>query len=172
VQSLVLHARSCLPLRKALAAMVFNKLSPHVVMRDIFPASASIHWTRPAKPSLLLPMAVWAYGHHSQLLIHQSTRVGVSLQNRVRQGDSIGSLLCSPHPARATRGGCSNGPGRAASANNTSFKMPQHPQYHSLPLWPPLPFPFEAPSPSPGANFIRTSFDAGDVHQLREGLLW
>jgi hypothetical protein len=41
----------------------------------------------------LLPMAAWAYGRHSHLLVHQSPRTVVSSQSGVRQGDPLGLLL-------------------------------------------------------------------------------
>jgi hypothetical protein len=41
----------------------------------------------------LLPMAAWAYGRHSHLLVHQSPWTGVSSQSEVRQGDPLGPLL-------------------------------------------------------------------------------
>jgi hypothetical protein len=41
----------------------------------------------------LLPMAAWAYGRHSHLLVHQSPGTVVSSQSGVRQGDPLGPLL-------------------------------------------------------------------------------
>jgi hypothetical protein len=41
----------------------------------------------------LLPMAAWAYGRHSHLLVHQSPGTVVSSQSGERQGDSLGLLL-------------------------------------------------------------------------------
>jgi hypothetical protein len=41
----------------------------------------------------LLPMAAWAYGRHSHLLVHQSPGTVVRSQSGVRQGDPLGPLL-------------------------------------------------------------------------------
>jgi hypothetical protein len=41
----------------------------------------------------LLPMAAWAYGRHSHLLVHQSLGTVVSSQSEVRQGNPLGPLL-------------------------------------------------------------------------------
>jgi hypothetical protein len=41
----------------------------------------------------LLPMAAWAYGRHSHLLVYQSPGTVVSSQSGVRQGDPLRPLL-------------------------------------------------------------------------------
>jgi hypothetical protein len=41
----------------------------------------------------LLPIAAWAYGRHSHLLVHQSPGTVVSSQSGVRQGHPLGPLL-------------------------------------------------------------------------------
>jgi hypothetical protein len=43
--------------------------------------------------SALLPMAAWANGRHSHLLIHQSPGTVVSSQSGVPQGDPLRPLL-------------------------------------------------------------------------------
>jgi hypothetical protein len=44
----------------------------------------------------LLPLATWAYGRHSHLIIQQSPGAMVSSQSGVRQGDPLGPL-CDIH---------------------------------------------------------------------------
>jgi hypothetical protein len=50
---------------------------------------AAVHQRCPA----LLPMATWAYGRHSHLIVQQSPGAVVSSQSGVRQGDPLGPLL-------------------------------------------------------------------------------
>jgi hypothetical protein len=94
----------------------------------------------------LLPIAAWAYGRHSHLLVHQAPRTVVRSQCGVRQGNPLGLLLFDLTLQGLTLQGLTlQGPleggwassGRWPTLMTRSFKEPRVlPCVHSLPSQP------------------------------------